>query len=179
MRDLPILNYHGIQAEAGEYRWTDEEKVYVISREDFVHQLDYVVDSGYQSLLPEDLDAWQAGKSTVTQPIMLTFDDGHLSHYEHAVPLLEERGLKAVFVVSAEWLDRPEYMTGDHLCRLRERGFVIGSHGCAHIPLPSLKNEALDHEIRGSREILERVTGSSVDSFSLPRGFYHRAAEGA
>lgn len=171
---VPVLNYHGIDASGSDYRWTDEERVYVISRQRFKEQLDRITDGGFQTVLPNDLARWQAGEIDLVKPLMITFDDGHASHFDHAAALLRERGMKAVFFVSAEWIGKPEFLSPAQLREMAGDEFEIASHGCGHIPLPSLPDAALHHEIYKSKEMLEAWTGREVISFSIPRGFYHR-----
>lgn len=170
---VPVLNYHGIEASPGEYHWTDEERVYVIGSREFEAQLDRITAEGFQTVLPSELLQWKAGELELDKPLLITFDDGHISHYEHAAVMLRKRNMKAVFFVSAEWVGRSEFMNAAQLADLSAGGFEIGSHGCGHIPLPALPSEKLDHEIYSSKIMLEKWIGKQVDSFSIPRGFYH------
>lgn len=49
----------------------------------------------------------------------------------------------------------------------------IGSHGMTHTPLSAESAKQLRHEVVKSRKILERITGSSITSFSYPFGLSH------
>jgi peptidoglycan/xylan/chitin deacetylase (PgdA/CDA1 family) len=58
--------------------------------------------------------SWQAGKVTDRPPLGITFDDGALDNYEHALPVLDRLSLKASFYIpvgnvddgQAPWHDR-------------------------------------------------------------------------
>ena len=114
---------------------------------------------------------------------MLTFDDGHVSNYEHAWPILQEFGVNAVFFISTNLIGKSGYLDWDQIKELDANGFNIGSHGVNHIPLTNLPDAELAKELGESKKMLEDRLGKTVGSFSVPRGFYNarvrRAAESA
>lgn len=63
-------------------------------------------------------------------PICFTFDDGYISQYNLAAPLLERYGLRGSFAVIADLIDSgASYMTWAQLRELRDRGHEINVHG--------------------------------------------------
>jgi len=53
----------------------------------------------------------------------ITFDDGHGSNFEYALPMLESQNLKAHFFITAGWTgSRPGYMGWEELRALRSAG---------------------------------------------------------
>jgi peptidoglycan/xylan/chitin deacetylase (PgdA/CDA1 family) len=105
----------------------------------------------------------------------ITFDDGHLSNFEHALPILAEQSMAARFFITVGWTAaRPGYMGWDQLRALHAAGQTIGAHGWTHTLLTHLTREALDRELRESRETLEDRLATPVTSMSLPGGRFNR-----
>lgn len=169
---LPILNYHGVESKEGEYLWLEGERPYVLSLKSFEEQMDLIRDFGFTSLALTGLDRWFDQREDEERSLMLTFDDGHISHYEHVMPSLKERKLKAVFFVPAGLVGERGQMSWSHLRQMLIEGFEIGSHGLRHISLTRLKEPQLGEEIVESKKRLEDHLGVPVNSFSVPRGFY-------
>ncbi len=171
MNQLPILNYHGLESKNGEYSWLDEEKPYVLSASAFSNQLTYLKQHGFSTLSLSELENWLAGKR-FERPVVLTFDDGHVSHYEHALPILKARHQKAIFFISPSLIGKRDYMNWFHLRKLADEGFEIGSHGLNHVPLTRLSRDKMRWELSESKRMLEKRLGIQVRSFSVPRGFF-------
>lgn len=104
----------------------------------------------------------------------LTFDDGHISNFEQALPILQSKGLTAQFFITAGWTDKiPGYMGWSELRALHEAGHAIGAHGWSHTLLTHCAAKELDKELRGARLLLEDKLGISITSMSLPGGRYN------
>src|ERR1700722_18937196 len=59
---------------------------------------------------------------------VVTFDDGHVSNYEVALPLLQNYGLTARFFITAGWTgQKPDYMSWEDLRKLHNSGQRIGA----------------------------------------------------
>jgi len=106
-----------------------------------------------------------AGKAVVT------FDDGHVSNYENALPLLDQHVIPGVFFVIAGRLGiRHDYMTWDQLRDVVARGHQVQSHGWSHRYLTELSASDLMRELRDSKQVLEDRLGAEVTSLSVPHG---------
>ncbi|MDA9101200.1 polysaccharide deacetylase family protein [Omnitrophica bacterium] len=171
MNQLPILNYHGIDGKDKAYPWLDVEKRYVLSLKAFEAQMHRLHTENFHTFNREELQKWFDWQLLIDKPLVLTFDDGHISHYEQAMPVLKKLGLKAVFFVTAGFVGKEGYMGWDHLKQLLIHGFDIGSHGMHHIPLQGLSAAELDREIGESKKILEERLQTEISFFSIPRGF--------
>jgi peptidoglycan/xylan/chitin deacetylase (PgdA/CDA1 family) len=105
----------------------------------------------------------------------VTFDDGHISNYEYALPALLSRGLIARFFITVGWTEkRPGYMGWSELRALNESGQIIGAHGWSHALLTHCAPEELDKELRSARLLLEEKLGTSITTMSLPGGRYNQ-----
>lgn len=92
---VPILMYHNIIDNPTE----DSE----ISPERFEEQIKRLNLEGYTTVTMHDLvDYVENGKELPEKPICITFDDGYLSNYEIAYPILKQYDMKAtIFVIGS------------------------------------------------------------------------------
>ena len=127
-----------------------------------------------QSIWPVVADALADVAARESVALEITFDDGNLSDVEHALPVLQERGLTATFFVCAGRIDRPRYLGAEDLRSLQDAGMRIGSHGWNHVDLRGLPDADLAQETVGSRTRIAEVAGADVDSFAIPLGSYDR-----
>ena len=87
---IPVLMYHHLSD-------TEPENGTVISSERFRRQMELLQREGYQPVSVAALRAFvQQGVPLPEHPVLLTFDDGYLSNYELAYPILQEFGFPAV-----------------------------------------------------------------------------------
>jgi peptidoglycan/xylan/chitin deacetylase (PgdA/CDA1 family) len=101
----------------------------------------------------------------------ITFDDGHISQYDHAFSVLQELSMKATFFVTAGWTGkRPGYMTWEQLAEVVRCGHEVQSHGWSHTLLTQCSAKELQIELLGSKRDLEDHLGVKVNAISLPGG---------
>jgi glycosyltransferase involved in cell wall biosynthesis len=105
----------------------------------------------------------------------LTFDDGHISHYRYALPLLDRFGFRATFFITAGWTgSRSGYMAACELRELLAEGHAVQAHGWSHKMLTQCSPAELYDELHRSKETLEDILGIGVDTMSLPHGRWNR-----
>jgi peptidoglycan/xylan/chitin deacetylase (PgdA/CDA1 family) len=105
----------------------------------------------------------------------ITFDDGHISNYELALPSLASRGLLATFFVTVGWTEkRAGYMGWEQVRALHMAGQRIGAHGWTHTLLTHCDDNALRTELEGARLTLEDKLGTAITTMSLPGGRFDR-----
>ena len=109
--------------------------------------------------------------------LILTFDDGNISDFEIAFPILRDKGIKATFFITTENIDRPGYLNLSHLKEMAKAGVEIGSHGLTHSYLISMKKQDAIREIKESKEKLEEAIGKGVVSFAPVGGHYRKWME--
>ena len=103
--------------------------------------------------------------------VVVTFDDGDITNYTNAFPVLKELGLTAHFFIIGNRIGTPGYMSWEQIKELRGAGMKIGSHGMTHRILTELSDAELGYELNESRKILEKNLKATVNTFSVPRGF--------
>jgi peptidoglycan/xylan/chitin deacetylase (PgdA/CDA1 family) len=105
----------------------------------------------------------------------ISFDDGHRSDYEYALPVLAARGMVAQFFITVGWTGRkPSYMGWREVRALHAAGQRVGAHGWTHTLLTHCSGTELNKELGGARQALEDKLGCPVTSMSLPGGRYNR-----
>jgi peptidoglycan/xylan/chitin deacetylase (PgdA/CDA1 family) len=116
-------------------------------------------------------DAWflaPAGQP----PLFITFDDGGAGSLV-AADLLERRGWRGHFFVTAGRVDTKGFLTRDEIVELHRRGHVIGSHSFSHpTRMGAEPAERILEEWRSSQHVLSDILGAPVVSASVPGGFY-------
>jgi peptidoglycan/xylan/chitin deacetylase (PgdA/CDA1 family) len=98
---LPIVMYHLVTEKSkyiGKFGIPPSEL-----RKDF----EYLRENNYTTIVMQDLINFVDYKTDLPEkPIMLTFDDGNTSDFEHVLPLLEKYNMRAVIAVLGETADR-------------------------------------------------------------------------
>jgi peptidoglycan/xylan/chitin deacetylase (PgdA/CDA1 family) len=136
-----------------------------------------MLSAGYQ---PSNLAMLDAAMSGLVDPpphcVVLSFDDGLLSQYLNAVPVLDDLGVPAAFFVLPGFSDGVHrYMGTPELQVLASDGFDVELHTCNHANLPLLARRnfaAFDAELQDCRRILEDIIDEPVDYIAYPSGFY-------
>jgi len=124
------------------------------------------------------LQAIQRGELVLDRDAaIITFDDGDLSMYGIAYPLLREHDIKATFFIITGSVGEVGYMNWEQIQDMAaytnasgERIFTIGSHGINHVAMGDVDRDTLIKELSESKRILEEKIGLKVDIFALPYG---------
>jgi peptidoglycan/xylan/chitin deacetylase (PgdA/CDA1 family) len=148
---------------------TPEHRPYVLDTLAFCRQMDAVVASG----LPVLTVAQWGTRLHRGRALVLTFDDGHSSNHDIALPLLCERRLTATFFITVGLIGTGATMAWQHLRALHAAGMEVGSHTLTHRPPATLNDDELRHELLASKHILEDGLGAPVTSISSPTGFFN------
>lgn len=174
-REVPILCYHQIR----EWRDTDSKTAqnYIVPVQTFRDQLKMLADSGYHTILPDQLYAYlTTGAPLPVKPIMLTFDDTDLEQYTVALPEMNKYGFKGVFFVMTVSLGRPHYMSKAQVKDLSDQGNVIGSHTWDHHNVKQYQGQDWVTQIEKPSKQLESITGKPVTYFAYPFGLWNPQA---
>jgi peptidoglycan/xylan/chitin deacetylase (PgdA/CDA1 family) len=114
------------------------------------------------------------------EPLTISFDDGHISHYESALPLLEKYSCKGIFfVIVGRISERNDFMTWSHLEELIALGHRVEAHGWSHAFLTSCTDAELQNEVKGAKEMIEDRLGAAVSALSAPHGRWNGRVLGA
>jgi peptidoglycan/xylan/chitin deacetylase (PgdA/CDA1 family) len=156
----PILLYHRVDNTGAPYS---------VSPERFEAQMQSLKRWGYTAVpLTRLVEALVHGTSLPPRPVAITFDDGYMSVYLNAFPVLQRSGWKATVFVVRNQTKTEGFMHVEQLRELRKAGWEIGSHSQTHADLRMGRN--LQKEIAGSKAGLEKLFGSPVLVFAYPYG---------
>jgi peptidoglycan/xylan/chitin deacetylase (PgdA/CDA1 family)/GT2 family glycosyltransferase len=175
-RGVLILNYHAFAADG------EQPSRYVVPARRFARQMAMLKRCGYSVIgLDEYVDCRRAHGFPPPRSIVITFDDGYVDNDTVARPILERFGFPATaFLISAaegrnEGAAEPSLRGRPVLDLSRARQLLggeirFGAHTRTHPDLTTLEQAAVDAEVRGSREELERALGVPVRTFAYPFG---------
>jgi len=103
--------------------------------------------------------------------VSVTFDDGHFSNFELALPALEKHSIKAAFFVVASFISsRADFMTWAQLREMAALGYAVESHSWSHPLLTHCSDERLLEELLRSRQEIEQRLGKQVEALAVPGG---------
>jgi peptidoglycan/xylan/chitin deacetylase (PgdA/CDA1 family) len=190
-KQVPVVCYHQIR----DWKATDSKnaKDYIVQIAAFKEHIKMLADSGYHTILPDQLYAYlTTGEPLPKKPIMLTFDDTDLDQFTIANPTLKKYGFKAVYFVMTVSLGRPHYMTADNVKTLSDEGNVIGSHTWDHHRVDKYSHNSELKIIGKNGKIttrpvddwvtqidkptkkLEEITGKKINYFAYPFGIWKK-----
>ncbi|GAB3292640.1 polysaccharide deacetylase family protein [Hymenobacter tenuis] len=172
---VPILCYHQIR----DWRAKDSKgaKDYIVPVEKFKEQIKMLADSGYHTILPDQLYAYlTTGAPLPSKPVMLTFDDTDLDQFTVARPTLDKYGFKAVYFIMTVSLGRPNYMSKAQVKQLSDEGNVIGSHTWDHHNVKKYQGNDWVTQIEKPTKQLEEITGKKINYFAYPFGLWNPEA---
>ena len=175
---VPILCYHQIR----DWRAKDSQssKDYIIPVESFREQMQMLADSGYHTVLPDQLYAYlTTGAALPSKPVMLTFDDGDLDQYETALPILDKHGFKGAFFIMTVAIGRrgkQHYMDKAQIKDLSDRGHMIGAHTWDHHNVKKYQGDDWKIQVEEPKTELEAIIGKPVRYFAYPFGLWNKPA---
>lgn len=169
MPQVPVLCYHHIKPGARDS--------YSVTPAAFAAQMQALKDSGYTSILPQDLyNHFQTGQPLPEKPVMITFDDTRKEHFTIAAPEMEKRGFRGVFFLMTISINRKNYMTEAEIASLDSAGHTIGSHTWDHHKVTEYTEADWQMQIDSSSRRIQRITGKPVEYFAYPFGLWNKTA---
>lgn len=155
---LPIIMYHHISEKSSSLG------NYVVSPEQFENDLKYIKELGYTTISVDELIKFSEGKFDMPEKaIMITFDDGYLSFYEYAYPLLKKYNMKAALSIIGRYTDlysecddhnvNYAHVTWDNISEMSKSGLV------------EIENHTYDMHILNERKGCTIKSGESEDCY--------------
>ncbi len=143
----------------------------------FVQDLCYL-GSQYRFVRFDEIAALSKGALPMnSDAAAITFDDGDLSMYMIAYPLLKAAGIKATFFIIPSLVGQTCYMTWAQIREMAacvgpdgEKLFEFGSHTMSHVSLAGLSRDRISQELDESKKAIKANAGIDVESLSLPFG---------
>lgn len=179
-----VLAYHHFVPKEEKQYYSDNG--FVITVDEFEEQLKYLKKRKYNPITLEELYCWKKKECSLPKKsILITIDDGNLSTYKFALPLLEKYGFNGVAAVISsrvklitdEWIPGESVFMGQDLIdeiKNNHKNLEIISH--SHdlhrkintlMPKEALTQEEIENDINISKDKL------NTDYFVYPFGSYN------
>ncbi len=139
---------------------------------DFKEHLKIIEENNIKFINPKDFE-YELKNNKLQRKILLTIDDGFLSFYKNAWPILREKKIPFILFVSTREVGAFNYMTWDQIREISKENFVeIGNHSHTHEYLADENNNIIKKDIQKSIEIFNKELGNNSIFFSYPFGEY-------
>jgi peptidoglycan/xylan/chitin deacetylase (PgdA/CDA1 family) len=150
---------------------------YVVTPAAFAAQMKALKDSGYTTVLPQQLYDYLLYNGPMPEkPVMVTFDDTREEHFTIGAAELIKQGFKGVFFIMTIAINRPNYMKAEQLKQLADEGHAVESHTWDHHMVTKYADEDWDKQLIGSKDKIEKITGKPVHYFAYPFGLWNKEA---
>ncbi len=139
----------------------------------FEQQMAYLKSHGYTVLTMDQLaDCVEGRRSIPEKGVVITIDDGFISEYNKAVPILRKYGYPFCIFVFTHAIGLKNYMSWGQLKQLESWGGGVGCHTYSHPRLINLPEKSIEQEIMGPKHSMEENLGHKVKYFAYPYGLY-------
>jgi peptidoglycan/xylan/chitin deacetylase (PgdA/CDA1 family) len=166
---IPILMYHVVSAAPPDAAYPE----LWVPRRRFAREMAALHGAGYHPItLATAVEAWRRGGPLPDRPIVISFDDGYLSQFTHARPVLSRFGWPGVLNLVLHNVG-PGGITAHEVRALVASGWEIDSHTLTHPDLTTLPAVALRRELLESRAEIRHRFGQPADFFCYPAGRYN------
>lgn len=128
---MPILMYHDLTEDAS------KTSSMTVTSERFRLDMEYLQSFSYTPLFPSEVEEIVQGKRALpSRAVMITFDDGYLSNYTLASPILKQTGMKATVALIVDHIEKADpsntsrhSLDWDEVKAMYDSGlFQFGSH---------------------------------------------------
>lgn len=172
---VPVLCYHQIR------NWDNQEsptkRQYIVPVPVFKDHMEMLHNNGYHVITPDQLVSYLlCGTTLPDRPVMLSFDDGSISQFDNALPVLDKYGFKATFFIMTVTLDKPGYLSKEQVRTLAEQGHTIGCHTWDHHKITGYTEKDWSRQLTEPTRSLEQIAGKPVRFFSYPYGVWNATA---
>lgn len=173
-REVPVLCYHQIRNNIA----SDSKRAHddIISPDKFKEHMKMLADSGYHTILPDQLYNYLVFNGPLPKkPIMITFDDTDMDQFTIGAATLKKYGFKGVYFIMTVSIGRKgriNYMTKDIIKQLADEGNTIASHTYDHKNYAQFTDEDWKTQIDEPTKKLEEITGKKIEYFAFPYGVY-------
>jgi len=153
-----------------------------IAPELFEQHMQRLRDTGIQVISMQDFLAWRRNeKSIPPKCALITIDDGYISAYEVARPILKKFGYPWTYFIYTKYIGTGgKSVSWEQLAALRDEGVEIGCHTISHLSLrdprgktPEAYDAWLHDEIIGSKQLIEKKLAVRCSVFAYPEGKYN------
>lgn len=151
-----------------------EDFPYWVAVDEFQKQMKFLQTRGFQTINLQQLADHIFEKKTIPRrSVVLTFDDGQLSFYEYAYPVLKMHGFTATMFLITSRIGQENYMDWKQIVEMQRDGFSFESHSLTHPILTKIDSAQAKKEISYSKEMLEKKLTTPIRFFAYRGGHYN------
>jgi len=193
--NLPIIAYHNLSTDIN---ISDDLNT---TPEKFRSDLTELKAAGYTTIFFRDIIGYYLSKSELPpKPVLITFDDGYLSNYTIAFPILKELNMKAeIFILGINAGRAADAMTGEKLIPhfTAAQALEMSNSGLVEIQMhtynlhkpninmravrgfltPDTYAEYLRQDTNAIRDYIEKTTHTYAYAAAYPYGYYDNLTE--
>jgi len=163
-KGIIVLMYH--RFEENKYPSTN------IKIADFIQQLNLIKKKQFKFINPIDFEDSLLNMKK-ERKILLTIDDGFLSFYEQAWPILKIEKIPFILFVNTREVGTRGYMSWDQIKEVSKEKFAhIGNHGYSHEYLVDMKDREIRDDINIASSDFKNNLEYNPSFFSYPFGEY-------
>lgn len=188
---VTVLMYHHIlpREQAGRFAGNS----IVTYAEEFSRQLDFLQKNGYQTVTPQEIEAFFYAQTPLPEKaVLITFDDGYLSNAVFAYPQLKKRGMQATVFLVTEHLGETGQVFSPSLVQMTDRETVqttadVFTYACHTADLHKMCGGASAlctateaeraADFKKCRDALATVPKACDTAFAYPYGAYNEAVK--
>lgn len=168
-----VLLYHRVEPEA------ESAGSLNITPEVFEQQMQRLKDGGLSVISMADFLAWRREEKNIPpRSVLITIDDGYVSAYHTARPILKKFGYPWTYFIYTKYVaSGGKSITWEQLRELRDEGVEIGCHTVSHQDLrhprgksPEAYEQWLRDEIIAPKALIEKNLGIRCAVFAYPLG---------
>ena len=140
--------------------------------DDFKKHIQMIIDQNIKFISADELSVSLIEEKD-KKKVLLTIDDGFLSFYDNAWPILKKREIPFILFVSTREVGNNGYMTWSQIREIAKEKFVhIGHHSHSHEYLIDEDLEDIKKDILTANKIFKKELGTVSNFFSYPFGEY-------
>lgn len=173
---LPILLYHNVTSA-----YSAEEEQLHITPERFREHMTALKESGFHPIsFQEYYDYRVNGAFLPDKPIIISFDDGYITNYQYAYPILKELNMKATFFAVTRSSFYPTAFPIPHYDwkmanEMQRSGLIeIESHSYTHPKHTDLTLQSIEQEARLSYYDIKTYLHKEPLVYSYPNGSFSK-----
>lgn len=164
-KKLLVIYYHEVLTGEGcSYQKIQKDK--------FEQQMAILREKGWQPLVFSQLS-----QSLPDKAVVVSFDDGFRSVFEHAAPVMERYGIVGNVYLPTSYIGTDShFMNWDMIRTLQDRGWEMQAHTHTHADIRNLNADALLAQVEDSDRCFARELGVLPQAFCMPFGTYDRSS---
>tara|TARA_X000001036_G_scaffold420073_1_gene440555 strand:- start:577 stop:1623 length:1047 start_codon:yes stop_codon:yes gene_type:complete len=143
-----------------------------IRMSEFNSHIEMIKDAKMSFVDPKEFES-SLNNLKLQRKILITIDDGFLSFYNNAWPVLKKNKIPFILFISTREVGKNGYMSWDQIKEVSEENYsYIGNHSHTHEYLIDEESDIIEKDLSLSMRIFKEKLGSNSMFFSYPFGEY-------